>query len=335
MNAATCFDLLSKLHEFVCSPDLAPEMLVAKELFSIETGKVNDDDPFYENRMQAFQEYFLFDFRLSDVLPGATALEYFLSVQSRNLKVRSLLDYEFLRSSRHSLFFIEKTWSDKVQVKDYFSGQRWVVQNLPNYSFVGFEPGLVFEGRMIFFHGQCYFTGVFLFHPKEVRPAIEKMVKQVFAQKRPSLTAQETNWKGELQRRSDVLMQMSKQHHLLSHQEKLRGIDVLKISKMVAHISQSFSQAPLVMSIGNLDQTSLFVPESPFWNIESFLHKLSLLYIKCFRYRHIDPVKIYGAPSASVPPQVSRTSESQSTLPSNLKDTGVSGPKPPPYATAS
>ena len=109
MNAATCFDLLSKLHEFVCSPDLAPEMLVAKELFSIETGKVNDDDPFYENRMQAFQEYFLFDFRLSDVLPGATALEYFLSVHSRNLKVRSLLDYEFLRSSRHSLFFIEKT----------------------------------------------------------------------------------------------------------------------------------------------------------------------------------------------------------------------------------
>ena len=293
MNSALCYEILSKLHEFSCSPQLTSEMSVAKELFAIATGKANDDDPFFESRMQAFQEYFLFDFRMSHVLPGATPLECYLFEQSKDLKPKVLMDFEFFRSFRHSLFRVEKHQVERLIVLDYFSGNKLMVYPLPQFQFLGFEVGQIFEGRIIFFHGTPFFTGVFTFHAKEVRPTIEKMLRTVFNQKRKDFSNYDFDWKSELQRRSQVLSHMAEQYRVMAKNDKLKGVDILKVSRLVASVSNTVSHPPLVMSLGRKETISPYVPEAPFYDISSFLQKLCLLQIKIFRYRHIDPVRIY------------------------------------------
>ena len=51
MNAERCQDLLNTLLDYSCAPEFADQMRIARELFAIATGKVNDDDPFYDSRM--------------------------------------------------------------------------------------------------------------------------------------------------------------------------------------------------------------------------------------------------------------------------------------------
>lgn len=268
-------------------------MRIARELYAIATGKVNDDDPFYDSRMCSFQEYFLFDYRLSDVFSGSTVFETWLLKAQTHMTPEELNEYEQFRSFRHSLFLVERISSNSLIVADIIAYQRFEVFSLPQFMFAGFEPGLVFEGRAITFGGVDYFTGAFIIHPEDVRSRIEKYVKQ-FLTSGMHCNAQHTaDWRAELTRRHALLSSVSEQKRVAESADKKRAVDMLNASKQLVSVSRIVSSPHLVMAIGRKEQVSPFVPETPFYDAIPLIHKLAYCEIKSYRYRHIGPEKVY------------------------------------------
>jgi hypothetical protein len=325
MNAQRCQDLLNSLLEYSCSPEFSDQMRIARELYAIATGKVNDDDPFYDNRMCSFQEYFLFDYRLSDVFSGSTVFETWLLHAQTKLTCVELNEYEQFRSFRHSLFLVERVNAASLIVTDLIAQQKFEVFALPQYMFAGFEEGLVFEGRAITFSGVDYFTGAFIIHPEEVRGKIEKYVRQ-FLMSGTHCNAQHTaDWRAELTRRHALLSSVSEQKRIAESADKRRAVDLLNASKQLVSVSRIVASPHLVMGLGRKEQVSPFVPETSFYDAVPLIHKLAYCEIKCYRYRHIGPEKVYTlesdeqgkfmlAPSLNHP-----TSDSPAVVPSSGK----------------
>lgn len=325
MNAERCQDLLNTLLDYSCAPEFADQMRIARELFAIATGKVNDDDPFYDSRMCSFQEYFLFDYRLSDVFSGSTVYETWLLQAQTKMNPEELNEYEQFRSFRHSLFLVERLNANSLTVTDLIAHQRFDVFSLPQFMFAGFEPGLVFEGRAVTFGGLDYFTGAFIIHPEDVRGRIEKYVKQ-FLNSGMHCNAQHTaDWRAELTRRHALLSSVSEQKRIAESADKKRAVDMLKANKQLVSVSRIVSSPHLVMAIGKHEQVSPFVPETPFYDAVPLIHKLAYCEMKSYRYRHIGPEKVYTleaddqgkmvlAPSLSHP-----SSDSPAVVPSSGK----------------
>jgi hypothetical protein len=293
MSAEKCQELLNALLDYSCSPEFADQMRIARELFSIATGKVNDDDPFYDVRMCAFQEYFLFDYRLSDVFSGSTVFELYLLQAQTQLSLEELNQFEQLRSFRHSLFLVEKIQQQRMLVMDLVARQRMVVYPLSEFMFAGFEPGLVFEGRALTFNGHDYFTGAFIIHPEDVRYRIEKYVKQFLASGVHCNAQHTADWRAELTRRHALLSTVSEKKRVAESADKKRAIDMLKASKQLVSVSRIVSSPHLVMAIGRQEQVSPSVPETAFYDAIPLIQKLAYCEIKSFRYKHIGPEKVY------------------------------------------
>ncbi len=293
MSSERCQDLLNTLLDYSCSPEFSEQMRIARELFAIATGKVNDDDPFYDSRMCSFQEYFLFDYRLSDVFSGSTVFETWLLQSQTRLSPEELNQYEQIRSFRHSLFLVEKVKTSSLVVTDLIARQRFEVFSLPQFLFAGFDAGLVFEGRAITFEGIDYFTGAFIIHPEDVRGRIEKYVKQ-FLNSGVFCDAQHTaDWRAELNRRHALLSSVSEQKRNAESADKKRAVDMLKANKQLVSVSRIVSSPHLVMALGKQEAVSPFVPETPFYDAIPLIHKLAYCEMKSFRYRHIGPEKVY------------------------------------------
>jgi hypothetical protein len=47
------------------------------------------------------------------------------------------------------------------------------------------------------------------------------------------------------------------------------------------------------MSLGMQLEASPFVPETPFYDLLPLLHGLAYCEIRSYRYKHIDPIKVY------------------------------------------
>lgn len=306
MVAEKCQELLNALHEYSCASEFSNQMQVARELYSIATGKVNDDDPFYESRMASFQEFFLFDYRLSEVFSGATVFEAFLMNAQTRLSPADLLCFEQLRNFRHSLFLVEKVRSDKVLVKDLLARVDDMVFPLPEFSFAGFEVRQIFEGRLLNFEGVNFFTGAFIFHPKDVVGLIHKHVKDFLWSNIHCKACEDVDWRAEISRRHDLLSNVAQQKRQAERAEKKRAIDVLNVSKQLVNVSRVVSSPNLVMSIGRAEVLSPFIPETLFYEPLGLMQRLAYCEIRSFRYKHIDPVKVYafeGEDLKSIPPK--------------------------------
>jgi hypothetical protein len=306
MSAEKLRDLLSTLFEYSCQPDFQEQMDMARELYAIATGKVNDDDHFYEARMGCFQEFFVFDYRLSDVFSGSTVFETFLLNAQKNLSVDALHDFEQLRSFRKSLFIGRKEKGDTLEVRDLLAGRHYVAHALPDFTFTGFDADQIFEGRVIGFEGMCYLTGAFIFHPKEVTSLIEKYIKSFLKGRLDLQQRFFVDWRAELKRRHELLASVAENRRMAEQAEKKRAIDVLNVTKNFVNLSRIVSSPHLIMSLGFREDVSPFVPETPFYESNVLLQRLAYCEIKSYRYKHLDPVKIYTfegdeAPRSSVP----------------------------------
>jgi hypothetical protein len=293
MSAEQCQELLNTLLDYSCAPEFSDQMSIARELFAIATGKVNDDDPFYDSRMCSFQEYFLFDYRLSDVFSGSTVFELYLLQSQTRLSPQELNNFEQFRSFRHSLFLVEKVNPQSLLVTDLIAQQRFEVFSLSEFMFAGFEAGLVFEGRSVSFNGRDYFTGAFIIHPEDVRSRIEKYIRQ-FLHSGIHCNAQHTaDWRAELTRRHALLSSVSEQKRVAENADKKRAIDMLKANKQLVSVSRIVSSPHLVMAIGRQEQVSPSVPETFFYDAVPLIHKLAYCEMKSYRYKHIGPEKVY------------------------------------------
>ena len=162
-HAHHCQEILRVLSEYSLKPEFKQERQIAKELYAISTGKVNDDDPFFEQRMASFQEFFIFEYRLSEGFSGSTVFETFLYNGQSHFTLKEISQYEQLRTFRHSLFQVEAHQEEGLVVFDLLARRMETVSPLPEYSFAGFDIKQIFEGRFIHYEGGKYFTKSFIF----------------------------------------------------------------------------------------------------------------------------------------------------------------------------
>ena len=158
MSGMRCAEILNTLVEFSCKTEFAEQMDIAREFFSIATGKVTDEDSFFESRMNLFQQWFVFDFRLSDVFSGATIFELFLMRRvSSGASAHEVFELEQFRSMRRSLFRIEKANAESVIARDLFADSSIEIWPLPETSLAALELiHLVSNNRRLvvfFLHG--------------------------------------------------------------------------------------------------------------------------------------------------------------------------------------
>ncbi len=305
MSALVCQELVDTLHEYACAPEFSGQMHVARELFSVATGKVNDDDPFYDSRMAAFQEFFLFDYRLSEVFSGSTVFETFLMNAQTRLAPRQLFQFEQLRNFRYSIYSIEKLRDDRVIVFDLIARIGDLAFPLSEFNFAGFEPGQIFQGRMLTLNGTHFLTGAFIFHPKEVRGLIEKYIRTFLTHPPYCRASEDLDWAKELDRRHSLLATVTEKKIAVEKAERKRAIDLLNVTKQMVNVSRVVSSPNLVMALGRANEVSPFVPETPFLDPLSFMQRLAYCEVRSYRYKHIDPVKVYSFESddpRSLPP---------------------------------
>ena len=303
-------ELLTRLNQYACLPQFADERESALKLHSVVTGVVHDDDPFYDARMAQFQEFFLFDYRLgSRGHPGSTLFESFLAQQTDPVLARPL---SHLRSQRQGLFLTIKGKSRAILVRNLLSGTSGWVCSLGDMLFSGFETGQIFQGRMFYLDSTPMFTGVFLFHPKEVSPILRKHVAEFLAHPLECKGEWVHSWTQEMQRRQQLLASVTRP---AGPEGKFRSIDKLNLSRKMATVPRIAASPFLVLASGlagaHCDPS---VPENPFYEYAFLLQHFAFCELKSRRYQHLSPEKIYTEP----PPEAHVPGVTQAALPAEV-----------------
>jgi hypothetical protein len=143
-------------------PEFKYERQMAQELFFISTGKVNDEDPFFEQRMACFQEFFVFDYRLSEGFSGSTVFETFLYNAQSSFSIDEMNSYEQLRSFKHSLFQIDSIINeDRLIVTDLIANKKFLILldlilfNFLKDAFFVLKVIIILPGHLFYIANKC------------------------------------------------------------------------------------------------------------------------------------------------------------------------------------
>lgn len=168
-------ELIEKITDYLSKEErYLQEMVAAKEQFFLLSGKVFEDDPFYENRMAAFVEWFMCDRPLTNI--GLTPIQYYHSMFENSMERQMRQGLEALIASQHSLFLFKNRTSHTVAVEDLFDNKRYNVSEKRQY--VGINRGSIFEGRIVMKDGLPMFSDTYCIHPLEACPLIRKKIEQ-------------------------------------------------------------------------------------------------------------------------------------------------------------
>jgi len=137
-------------------------------------GEPHEEDRTYEARLNGMLDFYLYDFRAA---PGApSTIELFLEAEGEALLPAERDAYRALAGNRHTLFQVRRIRDGSLRLRDVFSGKDLEVTERRQP--VGLEKRDVLEARLLPFEGGLYFSGAFLYHPREVRRAILAEVKR-------------------------------------------------------------------------------------------------------------------------------------------------------------
>jgi hypothetical protein len=156
------------------------ELVKAKaEYFDRTGGEVHEDDRCYEQRMQAFFNWFLFDRPQGDSTPVERYLrENGASLSGRDkdilmgFKQSRLALYEY--RARRGIFSRPKT--GQIRVRDVITRESFDVTERRQMH--GLEIGDLFEARLVPVDRTWHFSSSFTYHPREVRENILREIKR-------------------------------------------------------------------------------------------------------------------------------------------------------------
>jgi hypothetical protein len=154
-----------------------PEVYQAKQEFFERAGIVYEDDLEFEQRMNLFMDWYLFDRDLPGVdLPP---IRYFIRQHATEFSVEQKQIYEDLSTSLHSIFYLKRfsLFGKNLVVQDLFSRKSFTVNDARLKQ--AFSRGDIFEGRIFLHQGKWYFAQGFCFHPVEMRSFILGEIKKI------------------------------------------------------------------------------------------------------------------------------------------------------------
>lgn len=153
------------------------EVASAKDHFFERAGKVFDDDgELFESRLASFLEWYVLERPLDDV--GRSPVLELLAESARpdaaSDLVESRLTLAALATSHRSLFDVAAVDGHVVELEDLVRGARFRV--VERRSTIGFEVADVLEARLLWDGEQVVFGKTFLFHPRDAREEILRLV---------------------------------------------------------------------------------------------------------------------------------------------------------------
>ncbi len=169
---------LQQLHERLLSWATAAsreqELLRAKREHFERYGEPHEEDRSYEVRLNGMLDEYLYEF----VPEGGagTTLDRFVEAEAATLTPEELAAYRALAQSVHGLFEVRKIREGQVRLRDVFSGRDHDVTERRQVA--GLAKDDLLEARLLPFEGELFFSGAFLYHPREARKLILAEVKR-------------------------------------------------------------------------------------------------------------------------------------------------------------
>lgn len=167
-----------KLEEIInhFSEHHATELTQAREDFFDQTGEVFEEDPFYEERLTNYLEYFLFDRSFNG---ESSAMVFYRDSVAKNLDGQDMETLEAFCHPIHSVFSVKRLIPKKhiMVLEDLADKARYEVTE--RRSLVALSKGDIFEARLIQKAGITFLMDAFVHHPPEARSYILKKTKQM------------------------------------------------------------------------------------------------------------------------------------------------------------
>lgn len=166
---------IEKLLTHFTSQKYVAEVAEGKREFFEEAGILDESAASFESRMAQFLDWFVFTRELSSV--HLTPVQLMVEKPPFEVSSEELPIFEALAQTRHSLFEFTRLRGRDVYCVDLFKDKKVTLKD--SQVVVGFNEEEIFEGRIIPYQGNNYFTQGFCFHPPEVKKFILKEIKKV------------------------------------------------------------------------------------------------------------------------------------------------------------
>jgi hypothetical protein len=170
---------LQQLHERLLAWATAEarkdDLLAARAEHFGRHGEPHEEDRSYEVRLNRMLDHYLYDFRPAG--GTGTTLERFLEAEGPSLSSAELAAYRDLGANVRALFEVRRIREGEVRLRDVFTGKDHDVTERRQVA--GLEKGDLVEARLLPFGGALYFSGAFLYQPREARKAILAEVKRL------------------------------------------------------------------------------------------------------------------------------------------------------------
>lgn len=162
--------VISKILSDYQSGDDLEKLLAAKEMYFELTGMLNDDDEDYEQRMNCFNEWFVFDHELPT---GERVIEKYLNNNDVDRSIATAMT-----EVSFSLFDYDKrNLKKQIVLKDYLNDKKVILpKDHPSISLVQDD---LFLGRIIVLNEESYLLSGVRMLPGSVKSILKKQCKKV------------------------------------------------------------------------------------------------------------------------------------------------------------
>jgi hypothetical protein len=158
------------------------DLRLAREEFHNLTGRFEDGEPWFEQRMTMFLDWYLLDRPGRD---GMTPVERLLTSRGGDLNGEERAQMEHFTVSLRSLFRILDAKNELLMLEDLVRGGLW--QAHPTYTAVGLNKGDVLGARIVFFEGHPILVArSVVLHPPEAHEAIFAIIARAKAENYPT-----------------------------------------------------------------------------------------------------------------------------------------------------
>ncbi len=151
------------------------DLLAARKDHFARYGEPHEEDRSFEIRVNGMLDHYLYDFRPAGGL--GTTLERFMEAEAATLTPEELRAYRDLAGNVHGLFEVRKIGDSAVRLREVFTGVDHDVTERRQVA--GLGKGDLLEARLLPFDGALFFSGAFLYHPREARKPILAEVKRL------------------------------------------------------------------------------------------------------------------------------------------------------------
>ena len=285
-------DILDDHLEFAAKSIPSEQILEAKKYYQKETGEIFEDDKSYNARMALFLEWYLFDNYITE--KSKTVLEVLIDENRKTWPNEKLKVIQSISSSIQGLFFVKTIKDQEVKVLNLFTDEAYIVKE--KESRLIFRKNDLFQGRIICFEEQFYFTGNYCFHPKEthkyIKPQI-KVIKRIQNQYRKELKKNEKL----LLKENKKLVKQEAKIAKLNEKISNAGTENTKLNQKLSVLHEMKNEinkriADLEKDIHDLKHEKIRIEGNQ--QINKLINKLAYMNLKWERSRQINVTDIYN-----------------------------------------